>query len=316
MHLLKSEEEFKNSKPSDQIELICEYCNKIFTRNKTKVMMVKKYEKFRPDYGKMNFCSQACSSKTPKKEIIKLLESNGLKIIPQDDYIGKDPIIYYHCPTCTHKTSKRRRSFAYKLFDCEECQDDKVKAKRKDRFYTARKFLKDNGYNILTSESNFVNSGTKTKYSIKATCPKGHDSGKDLMELLRGILRPCKVCMLKEKNGPKCNLYVDGRNKTNKDERTKIGSLLKTWRKDILNKFNKKCNICSSSEKLHAHHLNGFLLDEANRLNIENGVCLCQKCHIKFHTDFGKKNNIKAEYEQFYKNETTPLILDWSDWIP
>jgi ribosomal protein L37AE/L43A len=316
MHLLETEEDFKNKKSKDTVKLLCEYCNLEFLKRKIDVIMARKYESSRPNYGKMDFCSRKCSSKTPKDEVKKLVESNGLKIIEQEDYVGKNPLIYYHCPTCQKKTSKRQTAFRYKVFQCSECQDDKIKADRKDKFYKVKEFLKINNYILVTTEADFINSGARTEKTIKTVCPNRHESNKPIIELVRGILRPCRVCMLKEKSGPKCNLYVDGRNQFNKDERARIGSLLKSWRKQVLNKFKKKCNICGNGEKLHAHHLNGFLLDPANRLNVENGVCLCKKCHIKFHTDFGKKNNTKEEYEKFLKNETTPLVLDWSNWEP
>lgn len=316
MNLIDTEEEYNSKKPSDLIFLLCQYCLKPFSKTKTEVHMAKKYENIILTYGKMDFCSKSCASKTPKEEIKKILENCGLKIIPQDNYIGKDPVVFYHCPCCKKKTSKRLRYFQWKLYDCEECQLDKIKEKRKELYWKYFYFLKNNGYITLTKEFDFINSGTRTPKNIKVTCPNGHETAKPTKDLAKGFLRACRSCMLKAKTGSKCNLYIDGRNTINKDERAKIGSSLKTWRRLVLSKFANKCVICNSKEKLHAHHLNGFLLDKENRLNVDNGVCLCQRCHIKFHTDHGKKNNIKSQYDEFYKNETTPLILDWSDWLP
>jgi len=65
-----------------------------------------------------------------------------------------------------------------------------------------------------------------------------------------------------------------------------------------------KCVICGSKKNIHVHHLNGFSWDKKNQINPENAVCLCEKCHDKFHEIYGKDNNTKEQFEEFsnYKN--------------
>ena len=57
------------------------------------------------------------------------------------------------------------------------------------------------------------------------------------------------------------------------------------WRNSVIER-DKKCQICGSKENLEAHHIKEFSKYPLERLNLDNGVALCQKCHKKIH----KKN--------------------------
>lgn len=85
----------------------------------------------------------------------------------------------------------------------------------------------------------------------------------------------------------------------------------KKWREDILNLFNYTCGICKqifSEDKLIAHHLNGANWDIENRLNLDNGVCLCDKDHKAFHSKFGYGDNTKEQYDEFVKMKGSETI--------
>lgn len=74
----------------------------------------------------------------------------------------------------------------------------------------------------------------------------------------------------------------------------------KAWTYDILSKANFTCVKCSErGGKLHAHHLNGFNSFPDQRLNIDNGACLCETCHEKFHEAYGKGDNTKEQFEEW-----------------
>lgn len=74
-------------------------------------------------------------------------------------------------------------------------------------------------------------------------------------------------------------------------------SLVVRWRKEVI-KRDKKCQYCGSEEKLHAHHISKWSDDPVNRINLDNGITLCEKCHSEQHLDI--RNFIlrkKAKYE-------------------
>lgn len=75
------------------------------------------------------------------------------------------------------------------------------------------------------------------------------------------------------------------------------------WKRDIREKYNHKCDKCGSSEKLNTHHLYNWSEHPDKRFDIENGVLLCEKCHILFHHIYGQRNNTPEQYKRFKNNE-------------
>lgn len=90
----------------------------------------------------------------------------------------------------------------------------------------------------------------------------------------------------------------------------------KDWSKEVKERDNNICQCCGykkeDNENMYAHHLDGYDWCKDKRSDIDNGVCLCEECHKKFHNIFGLGNNTKEEYEYYkshklYKNNK--LIL-------
>ena len=79
------------------------------------------------------------------------------------------------------------------------------------------------------------------------------------------------------------------------------------WRKSIFERYNFTCQKCNQSGgRLVAHHIFNFADYPEQRLNINNGITLCQQCHDDFHKIYGKHNNTKEQLTEFLKNEKTP----------
>ena len=78
----------------------------------------------------------------------------------------------------------------------------------------------------------------------------------------------------------------------------------KAWTYDILSKSSFTCVMCSQrGGSLHAHHLNGFNSFPEQRFNLDNGVCLCESCHDKFHEVYGKGDNTKDQFYEWIKSK-------------
>lgn len=59
--------------------------------------------------------------------------------------------------------------------------------------------------------------------------------------------------------------------------------LVSKWRKKCLARDNYQCAKCASKENICVHHMSYWSNDPINRINVENGVTLCKKCHKKEH---------------------------------
>lgn len=58
-------------------------------------------------------------------------------------------------------------------------------------------------------------------------------------------------------------------------------SEVRKWTKTVLSKG--KCEICGDTEHLEAHHVLELAEYQLERVNPNNGMCLCHKCHTKMH---------------------------------
>ena len=64
----------------------------------------------------------------------------------------------------------------------------------------------------------------------------------------------------------------------------------KEWRKSVYERDGYKCVLCGSKEKLNAHHKKSWKSYPELRYKLDNGITLCEKCHIKFHQNNGYNN--------------------------
>lgn len=75
------------------------------------------------------------------------------------------------------------------------------------------------------------------------------------------------------------------------------------WSKSVLQRDNYICQICKvRGGDLVAHHLDGYNWCKEKRLDIDNGVTLCVRCHKTFHTKYGSGNNTKKQFEEFMES--------------
>ena len=64
------------------------------------------------------------------------------------------------------------------------------------------------------------------------------------------------------------------------------------WRAQVIRR-DKKC-ICGSIKKRTAHHLNSGSFFPDKRYDLNNGICLCSKCHMQFHNNFKRGYRTKC----------------------
>ena len=60
------------------------------------------------------------------------------------------------------------------------------------------------------------------------------------------------------------------------------------------------CVVCRIRGKiLNAHHLNSWSKFPSMRFELDNLVCLCNKCHKSFHSKCGTKSNTKEQFDKY-----------------
>jgi len=76
-----------------------------------------------------------------------------------------------------------------------------------------------------------------------------------------------------------------------------------SWARKVKQRDNYICKSCGYVGKrndgiMTAHHLNNQSVFKEQKLNENNGITLCQNCHINFHKLYGKKST-KENWEEF-----------------
>ena len=120
----------------------------------------------------------------------------------------------------------------------------------------------------------------------------------------------CPICGIRNNSGE--NHYHYNPNLTD-EEREKgriiLGKSMENWRQKVFKKDNYTCQCCrnrsSKNNKviLNAHHLNGYNWDKEHRVDVDNGVTLCEDCHKEFHLLYGYGYNTKEQYEEWIENK-------------
>lgn len=61
------------------------------------------------------------------------------------------------------------------------------------------------------------------------------------------------------------------------------------WKRAVLKRDRFTCQKCGISRQnnMHAHHLRPYALHSDSRLDVDNGVTLCPKCHLDYHRNYG-----------------------------
>lgn len=103
--------------------------------------------------------------------------------------------------------------------------------------------------------------------------------------------------------------YYSGENSPNydysKDEIDRIRNRniegYEEWRNNVFKKDNYTCRCCGDNKggNLNAHHLFNYMEYKELRINIKNGITLCDNCHKTFHDVYGYKGNNKMQLKDF-----------------
>lgn len=79
------------------------------------------------------------------------------------------------------------------------------------------------------------------------------------------------------------------------------------WRNSVYSRDEYRCQCCGERNgsghavTLCAHHIKNWKDNPDDRYDVSNGITLCEKCHNKFHSVYGKRNNTHTQLNEFLK---------------
>jgi len=233
-------------------------------------------------------------------------------VMPLKDYEGYNSHITYACKRCSKPTITKFSSLRMsknKLFLCEECRKiwlweltiKKGQALTQDKM---DKYFKK--YNCKLVDQ-YVNNGSKMRF----ICSCGEEGITSWVCLRYGRSVPrCKICRSKNahfrpgKDHPNYNHELTDADR--KCGRRKEGDV--AWKRKILSRG--KCCITGDTKgPFSAHHLLSYRRFPDKRTDLNNGVCILRRLHIKFHTIYGYTKFTPQDFHVFATQEHGNLTL-------
>lgn len=81
-----------------------------------------------------------------------------------------------------------------------------------------------------------------------------------------------------------------------------------SWRRSVYERDGFMCVCCGDGKggNLEAHHILNYSEHEDLRVNIDNGITLCTRCHMGFHKVYGYRNNNRKQLNEFMQRTLLP----------
>jgi hypothetical protein len=212
----------------------------------------------------------------------------------------------HFCPDCRIKNRKPYRGKAAKLLKrtCDECKKEFVMSQQR-----IEKRLKRYGKNLCTSCSK--NGDKNPFYGLRFSASQKQRFSEIRSEYYNdpnfGKQRREEVSI--RTTGENNPMYKGAEERSNYTWRNK------TFREKVLRRDKNTCAKCHSvndESNLIAHHKDSCDWAICKRLDIDNGVTLCNDCHKMFHHMYGYGNNTAKQFEEFLQegSETIESTLD------
>jgi len=220
------------------------------------------------------------------KQYQVLFENEGYKML--SPYVKAAERVEVECPK-GHKVKITPANFKTG-YRCGECSPSKKKT-----YKEVLEFFESENFKLISKEY-------KEAFTIlQAICPKGHEIEITWDNFRAG--KRCKDCWLENNVGENHQRWNANLTDEEREKKRNIEGYPE-WRKAVYERDNYSCVCCEKKGgKLNAHHLNGYDKFKEERLVLENGVTLCNECHLDFHNLYGRGNNTKEQFKEYVKSK-------------
>lgn len=220
----------------------------------------------------------------------------GIKIISKE-YKNAHTPVKFQCDKCGFIFLKTWSNIQSLKQYCPKCG---VKRRWENRKRITEKdvneIIKSNYPNIELLTNNVQGAKQKLKFYCHG-CESTFYQHYNALQNKKG----CKTCGVKRRSGENHHSYNPN---LTEEERSLSRDMLygkskRSWRAKVHKAHGWRCVLCGSKEKLIAHHLDSYANHPDKRLDVDNGVTLCDYHHKDFHAVYGYKNNTKNQFESY-----------------
>lgn len=222
---------------------------------------------------------------------------DGGCILLSDKYNNSKQKLKYIC-SCGNDKAEIDLSHFKRGERCGECAIERLRLSlQKYDYWFVKKTFEENGCILLSLTYE------DTEQSLDYICKCGTRSKNNFSNFLNG--QRCRNCFLESIRGK--NHWNWNSNLTDEDRINKrMTDNYIVWRKSVYKRDNYTCQCCGDNKggNLNAHHKDSYDWAIEKRLNIDNGITLCDNCHSLGENSFHKLNG-------FGKN----TIFQFENWL-
>lgn len=223
-------------------------------------------------------------------EMAREIFSNQGCTLLADKYINSVTSMDYICE-CSNQSKITLSSFQ-RGRRCKACSRKKISKKKMKNIDDIIQFFTLNNCKLLTTD--YTGKDQKLSY----ICHCGKETSATWNNFRKGHI-DCEECSLKKVSGQNSWRY----NFDLSDEERLLKrsySDYSIWLKEVYNRDNFTCQCCGNiGAKLNAHHLDSYDWCKSLRVDIDNGITLCELCHKDFHGVFGYGLNTREQFEEY-----------------
>lgn len=241
---------------------------------------------------------------------LRLYEINPNIKILSNEYTNNETKLYCKCSIDNHEWYAKWQNLSQGI-GCPKCGRISATEKQMFSLEEIKEKLKVINPNIKILSDEYK--GTNRKLTCECLID-GNIWTTCWSKLRRGIC--CPVCGIKRISGEKNYHYNPNlTDKERKLQRKILGEDIGKWRNSVFKKDNYTCQCCENRSSknnkviLNAHHLNGYNWDNEHRIDVNNGVTLCEDCHKEFHLLYGYGYNTKEQYKEWINNKRLNAVI-------
>lgn len=239
-------------------------------------------------------------------EVVELAFKNRGYELLSKTYKSTSDSMEVICPL-GHYDKVHFSSFYYSGTGCKKCKAIMTGERSRHSYGYVKEAFEKRGFKLIADK--YENCYQR----LECICPRGHFTGTKWVHFVQG--HGCFECSVEDRTGEKS---VNWKPERDRNERI-LKRVYAEYRKFILRVkevYEDKCVCCNKgNEKKNqtvVHHLDGYNWCVEKRTDVKNGVVLCEKCHIEFHSKYGYGNNTKEQFEEWLRENSK---LSYKKWI-
>lgn len=228
------------------------------------------------------------------EEVRKRFEIHGWALL-DTEYKGVEVPLKARCP-CGNITQRRLHDMG-KRKRCKLCTNRSKAAALRLPFEEVKKAFEDHGFILLETE--YKNSKTP----MSCICRCGETTLKTYDSIREGQL--CVACGYEYRSHPFYNPDIS------EEDRELLRRIpeYSAWVRSVKERDGHTCKICRSTHEIVAHHIFSYNKYPELRTDVKNGVTLCSKCHVEFHSLYGFGNNTEEQFYEFREMKRRRLSI-------